>query len=52
MGKFKHEDDIYGYHILRNEDLDAIHEATLDLMKDFGLHSRRRGTGDLQCCGL
>lgn len=37
MGKFKHEDDIYGYHILRNEDLDAIHEATLDLMKDFGL---------------
>lgn len=37
MGKFKHDDDIYGYHILRNEDLDAIHEATLDLMEDYGL---------------
>ncbi len=37
MGKFVHEKDIYGYHILRNEDLDALHEATLELMEDFGL---------------
>lgn len=38
MGKkFKYEDDIYGYCILRNEDLDALHEATLELMEDFGV---------------
>ena len=29
MGKkFKHETDIYGYCVLRNEDLDANHENT------------------------
>lgn len=37
MGKFTHETDIKGYCILSNEDLDALHEATLDLMEDFGL---------------
>lgn len=38
MGKkFTYETDILGYSILRNEDLDAIHEATLDLMGDYGL---------------
>ncbi len=37
MKKFKYEEDIRGYCILGNEDLDAIHEATLDLMEDFGL---------------
>ncbi len=37
MTKFKHENDIYGYHILRNEDLDAIHEATLHLLESYGL---------------
>ena len=35
--KFKHETDITGYCVLRNEDLDAIHEATMDLMEDYGL---------------
>lgn len=35
--KFKHEQDIYGYSILRNEDLDALHEATLELMEDYGV---------------
>ena len=33
--KFKHETDITGYCVLRNEDLDAIHEATMDLMEDY-----------------
>ncbi len=37
MKKFIYETDIYGYCILRNEDLDAIHEATLDLMENHGL---------------
>ena len=37
MAKFKHEEDIRGYCILSNEDLDALHEATLDLMEDYGL---------------
>lgn len=37
MAKFKKEEDIYGYCILRNEDLEAIHEATLDLMEEYGL---------------
>jgi len=37
MAKFKHEHDIYGYHIFRNEDLDALHEATLELMWGFGV---------------
>jgi trimethylamine--corrinoid protein Co-methyltransferase len=37
VSKFKYEDDIYGYCILRNEDLEALHEATLDLMEDYGL---------------
>ena len=32
MGKFTHETDITGYNILSNEDLDALHEATLQLM--------------------
>jgi trimethylamine--corrinoid protein Co-methyltransferase len=35
--KFNYENDIYGYCILRNEDLDAVHEATLDLMENYGL---------------
>jgi trimethylamine--corrinoid protein Co-methyltransferase len=35
--KFTYENDIYGYCILRNDDLDAIHEATLDLMENYGL---------------
>ncbi len=37
MSKFKHETDIQGYCILGYDDLDALHEATLDLMEDFGL---------------
>ena len=37
MGKFTHETDIKGYCILSNEDLDALHEATLELMEDYGL---------------
>ena len=37
MAKFHREEDIYGYCILRNEDLAAIHESTLDLMADYGL---------------
>lgn len=37
MSKFKYEEDIKGYCILSNEDLDAIHESTLELMEDFGL---------------
>lgn len=37
MAKFRHETDIYGYCILRNEDLEAIHGATLELMEDYGL---------------
>jgi hypothetical protein len=47
MGKkFTYETDILGYSILRNEDLDAIHEATLDLMGDYGLQIHgKRGLG-------
>jgi trimethylamine---corrinoid protein Co-methyltransferase len=37
MAKFRHEEDIQGYCILRNEDLDALHASTLELMGDFGL---------------
>lgn len=37
MSKFRYEDDIHGYCILRNEDLDALHEATLQLMEEYGL---------------
>jgi len=37
VSKFRYEDDIYGYCILRNNDLDALHEATLDLMENYGL---------------
>lgn len=38
MGKkFIHETDIHGYCILRNDDIDAIHDATLDLLSDYGL---------------
>jgi trimethylamine--corrinoid protein Co-methyltransferase len=37
MTKFKYEEDIRGYHILSNEDLEAIHEATLQLLEDYGL---------------
>ncbi len=37
MAKFRHEEDIQGYCILRNEDLDALHQSTLELMGDFGL---------------
>ena len=35
--KFTYDTDMLGYHVLRNEDLDAIHEATLELMEDFGV---------------
>ncbi len=37
MGKFQAETDIYGYCILRNDDLEAIHEATLQLMEEYGV---------------
>lgn len=37
MSKFKHEEDIKGYCILGNDDLDTLHEATLELMEDYGL---------------
>lgn len=37
MTKFKHEEDIQGYCILGNDDLDAVHWATLELMEDYGL---------------
>ena len=35
--KFQYDNDMLGYHVLTNEDLDAIHEATLDLMHDYGV---------------
>ena len=35
--KFTYDTDMLGYHVLTNEDLDAIHEATLDLMHDYGV---------------
>ena len=35
--KFQYDTDMLGYHVLTNEDLDAIHEATLDLMHDYGV---------------
>lgn len=37
MAKFTHETDIQGYCILSNSDLDALHEATVELMEDYGL---------------
>lgn len=37
MAKFHREEDIYGYCILRNEDLEAIHASTLELMEEYGL---------------
>ena len=37
LKKFTHETDILGYCILRNEDLDALHASTLELMGDYGL---------------
>ena len=35
--KFTYDNDLLGYHCLTNEDLDAIHEATLDLMSTYGV---------------
>ena len=35
--KFTYDTDMLGYHVLTNEDLDAIHEATLELMHDYGV---------------
>ena len=37
MAKFHREEDICGYCILRNEDLEAIHDSTLELMEEYGL---------------
>ena len=37
MKKFIHETDILGYCILRNDDLDALHSSTVELMGDYGL---------------
>lgn len=36
MAKF-YEEDVLGYSILRKTDLDALHEATLDLMGTYGV---------------
>ena len=48
MGKkFKHETDIYGYCVLRNEDLDAIHESSLELMEDYGLQIHGKDALDI-----
>ena len=47
MSKFKHEDDIQGYCILRNEDLDAIHQSTLELMGDYGLQIHGKDAHDI-----
>ncbi len=47
MPKFKHEDDIQGYCILGNEDLDAIHQSTLDLMGDYGLQIHGKDAHDI-----
>ena len=47
MGKFIHETDITGYNILSNEDLDALHEATLQLMEDYGLQMHGKEALDI-----
>lgn len=36
MAKF-YQEDVLGYSILRKTDLDALHEATLDLMETYGI---------------
>jgi len=43
MGKFKHDTDVYGYHIFTGSDLDALHESTLQLMEEYGvqIHGKR-----------
>ena len=47
MGKFIHETDITGYNILSNDDLDALHEATLQLMEDYGLQMHGKEALDI-----
>ena len=48
MGKkFIHETDITGYNILSNSDLDALHEATLQLMEDYGLQMHGKEALDI-----
>lgn len=47
MAKFTHETDITGYNILTNEDLDALHEATLQLMEDYGLQMHGKEALDI-----
>ena len=45
--KFTYDDDMLGYHVLRNEDLDAIHEATLDLMSTYGIQMHGKEALDI-----
>ena len=47
MGKFTHETDITGYNILSNEDLDALHESTLQLLEDYGLQMHGKEALDI-----
>jgi trimethylamine--corrinoid protein Co-methyltransferase len=42
MRKFTHETDIQGYCILSNDDLDALHGSTLELMSEYGLQMHGR----------
>jgi len=35
--KFEYKDQTYGFSILKKDDIEAIHQATLNLMEDFGV---------------
>lgn len=35
--KFEYKEQAYGYSILKKEDIEAIHQATLNLMEDYGV---------------
>jgi len=35
--KFEYKDQAYGYSILKKDDIEAIHQATLNLMEDYGV---------------
>ena len=52
MAKFKHEEDIRGYCILSNEDLDALHEATLTSWRTTVFRFMVMKPGNLQCSRL
>jgi len=35
--KFQYKEPAYGYSILKKDDIETIHEATLNLMEDYGV---------------